>query len=146
MLFHEVRIGEIRRFGAYTFSREEIVEFASRYDPQIFHLDEGAARRGPWGGLIASGWHTAAACMRLLVDELVDERQGSLGSPGVDELRWLRPVRPGDTLSVETEVLDKRPSRRPDRGTVRMRLTARNQRDEEVLSMITIGILRRASV
>ncbi len=143
--FEDVEVGSTRRSRACTVSREEILAFGRAFDPQIFHVDEEAAQRSDWGGLIASGWHTAAIAMRLLVEDLIHGAGvASLGSPGVDRLRWLLPVRPGDELTVETRVLDKAPSRRrPDRGSVRLEVVVRNQREEEVLTMISLGLVRR---
>src|SRR5262249_53565799 len=118
--------------------------FARQFDPQPFHLDEEAARRSPYGGLIASGWHTAAICMRLVVDSALPGESGSLGSPGADELRWLKPVRPGDTLTVRIEVVEVTPARsKADRGLVRLRYTVRNQHGEDVMSLLAMGIVRK---
>lgn len=143
--FEDFRPGDVTDTGSVTVTREEIVAFARQFDPQPFHIDEEAARRSPFGGLIASGWHTASLCMRLVV-ALLGPDSGSLGSPGVDELRWLKPVRPGDELSVSAEVLEAIPSRsKPDRGLVKFRYTMRNQNGEEVMTMIALGlVLRRA--
>lgn len=143
--FEDFRPGDVTDTGSVTVTREEIVAFARQFDPQPFHVDEDAARRSPFGGLIASGWHTASLCMRLIV-ALLGPDSGSLGSPGVDELRWLKPVRPGDELSVSAEVLEAIPSRsKPDRGLVKFRYTMRNQNGEEVMTMIALGlVLRRA--
>jgi acyl dehydratase len=121
-------------FGAVRVEEEEVVAFARRYDPQPFHVDAGAAAAGPYGGLIASGWHTGSLMMRLLVEHYLSP--ASLGSPGLDELRWLRPVRPGDTLSVRVTVLEARRSRsKPDRGLVKSALEVLNQRREVVMSV-----------
>jgi len=121
-----------------------ILEFGRRFDPQPFHVDEEAARHSPYGGLIASGWHTVSVCMGLVVRSMLRAGSGSLGSPGADDIRWLKPVRPGDTLTVETEVIEKRPSAsKPDRGLVKLRRTARNQDGDEVMTMIGLGIFRR---
>jgi len=107
-------------------------------------VDEEAARHSPYGGLIASGWHTVSVCMGLVVRSMLRAGSGSLGSPGADDIRWLKPVRPGDTLTVETEVIEKRPSAsKPDRGLVKLRRTARNQDGDEVMTMIGLGIFRR---
>ena len=108
--------GQVHDLGRRTLTRDEIVAFAGAWDPQPFHLDERAAAASIYGGLIASGWHTVCVFMRLFVDGLLN-RAAAMGSPGVDELRWLRPVRPGDTLAARLEVLEVRPSRsKPDRG------------------------------
>ncbi len=141
--FEDVAVGDSREFGSYEVTAEEIVDFAERYDPQPFHLDPEAAQDSLFGGLVASGWHTAAVCMRLVVDNLLSP-ETSLGARGVDELRWHRPVRPGDTLSVRTEVLDKRPSEsNPGMGHVRSRLEGYNQDDELVVSWVALGMVRK---
>ena len=126
-----------------TLSEAEIIDFAWRYDPQPFHLDANAAAESPYGGLIASGFQSLAICFRLFIQSglLADS---SLGSPGIDELRWLAPVRPGDTLHSEIEVLEARPSKsKPDRGIARLKYHAVNQRGEVVLSFIVNHLLRR---
>lgn len=142
--WEDIPVGEVRQLGSYTVTREEIVAFARQFDPQPFHVDEEAAQRSSFGGLVASGWQTCGVCMRLLVEGFGSEGMASMGSPGVDELRWLRPVRPGDTLSLRTEVMEKTPSSsKPDRGSVRTRQELRNQRGELVLTMVGIGIFAR---
>jgi acyl dehydratase len=135
--------GETIDLGNCTVSRDEILEFARRYDPQPFHVDEEAARRSIYGGLIASGWHTAALFMRLLVDGMIAGSQ-SLGSPGVDEIRWLKPVRPGDTLTGRVIVLEVVPSRsKPDRGHLRTRYEVFNQNGEKVMTIVSLSMYRR---
>lgn len=135
--------GMIIDLGTYEVTREEILEFARRYDPQPFHTDEEAAGESIFGGLIASGWHTCAMMMRLLCDGLL-LRSASLGSPGVDEVRWLRPVRPGDTLGATMEVVESRASTsKPDRGVIRSRWEVRNQQAEVVMTMEGMGMYRR---
>ena len=118
-------------------SREEILEFAGRYDPQPFHLDDAAAAANPiFGKLAASGWHTASATMRMIVDEGAKHGGHSIGGASVDELRWLRPVYPGDVLSAENEVLEARALRsRPEIATVKLRTTTYNQDNQPVLTM-----------
>jgi acyl dehydratase len=139
----DFHVGETIDLGTCTISRDEILEFARRYDPQPFHIDEEAARRSIYGGLIASGWHTTALLMRLLVDGMVAGAQ-SMGSPGVDEIRWLTPVRPGDTLAARAVVLDVVPSRsKSDRGHLRTRYEMFNQKGDKVMTMISLGIFRR---
>ena len=139
--FEDVSVGEVREFGSRDVTREEIVEFAGRYDPQPFHTDAAAAGESLFGGLIASGWHTAAMTMELLVTN-VFKGSAATGAVGVDELRWPNPVRPGDTLSVRTEVLDTEPW--SDRlGLVRSETTTHDQDDEEVLSMIGLVLYER---
>lgn len=126
-----------------TLSEAEIIDFAWRYDPQSFHLDANAAAKSPYGGLIASGFQSLAICFRLFIQSGV-LAESSLGSPGIDELRWLAPVRPGDTLHCEVEVLEIRPSRsKPDRGIARLRYQAVNQHPEVVLSFVVNHLLRR---
>lgn len=140
--FEDFEIGEADEYGSHTMTKEELVTFAERYDPQPFHVDEDAAVESPFGGLIASGWHTAVVCQRMLVESLTET--ASMGGRGVDELRWHRPVRPGDTLTIATEILDKRPSESaPDRGYVDVRVTGQNQNDDPVISWILLGMFER---
>jgi acyl dehydratase len=135
--------GETIELGSRSVDRDEIIEFASKYDPQPFHVDEEAGRRSIYGGLIASGWHTVAMLMRLLVDT-VASRSASMGSPGIDEIRFLKPVRPGDTLSARMIVLDVVPSRsKADRGHVRASYEVFNQHGDKVMTMIGLGIYGR---
>jgi len=143
--WEDFNVGDTAPMGERRLEAAEMVAFAKAFDPQPFHVDEAAARESMYGGLIASGWHTAALCMRLIV-ALLGPGSGSLGSPGVDELRWLKPVRPGDELSVRVEVLEAIPSRsKPDRGLVKLRYTMRNQDGDDVMTMIALGlVLRRA--
>lgn len=141
--FEDVMEGDIEEYGERTLTREEIVAFAEEFDPQPFHVDEEAAAESPYGGLIASGWHTASVCMRLLVDGVLS-KWASMGARGLDELTWHRPVRPGDALSIRTEVLETWPSESdPDRGYVRWKLEGRNQDDEVVLSLVAVGMVAR---
>jgi acyl dehydratase len=136
--FEDLTVGEERTFGTYEVTREEIVEFARKYDPQPMHVDEAAAEESMFGEIVASGWHVAAMCMRLLVENFLAD-SGAMGSPGVDELRWHEPVRPGDELAVETEIMEKRPSEsRPDRGIVRVGVRVHNGDDVLVMSMEAI--------
>nr|MBL8411117.1 MaoC family dehydratase [Dechloromonas sp.] len=126
-----------------TLTEAEIIDFAWRYDPQSFHLDANAAADSPYGGLIASGFHSLSICFRLFIQSGI-LAASSMGSPGIDELRWLAPVRPGDTLHGEIEVLEVRPSSsKPDRGIARLKYQAANQRGEVVLSFIVNHLLRR---
>jgi acyl dehydratase len=145
--FEDFTVGDVDEFGQYTIGRDEIIAFAQQFDPQPFHTDEAAAKQHPFGGLIASGWQTAGICMRLAVDRFLGPDSGSLGSPGVDELRWHKPVRPGDTLRMRTAVLVVTPSRsKPDRGVVRIRYEILNQQRETVMSMIAIGMFARRAI
>jgi acyl dehydratase len=141
----DLRPGQTFALGRRSVPREEIVEFARAWDPQPFHLEEEAAKASIYGQLIASGWHTACIFMRLFADGLLN-RTAAIGSPGVDELRWLKPVAAGDSLDARAEILEVRPSRsRPDRGAARIRCAVSNQRGEEVLTMVaTVMFLRRA--
>ncbi len=142
--FEDIEVGAKSAFGRYVVTREEVIEFASKYDPQPFHLSDDAAAQTYFGKLAASGWHTAAMMMRMLVDNMSDVQQAGLGSPGIDELRWLKPVYPGDILRIETEVIDKRPSRsRADMGSFRNRATVFNQDDAAVMTVVSIGLIRR---
>lgn len=140
--YEDYEIGDTREFGERTVSKEEIIEFAEKYDPQPFHTDEEAAKDTMFNGLAASGWHTAAICMRMFVEHMIDD--ASQGARGVDELRWIKPVRPGDTLTAESEVVDKYPDEdNPYIGYVDSRLTAYNQDDEPVISWTGLGIIKR---
>ena len=135
--FEDFLAGEVYTYGSVTLDEESIIAFARQYDPQAFHIDPEAAKDSVYGGLIASGWHTMAAAMRILVDHVISPAS-SLGSPGCDELRWLRPVRPGDSLSVRFEIVSSRRSRsKPDRGLVASRVEVLNQRDEVVMTLQT---------
>lgn len=140
--FEDYRTGEVVEIGSHLITREEIVDFASRYDPQPFHLDDEAARASIYGGLIASGWMTCGVLMRMLVDDFMSPLS-SMGSPGVDELRWLKPVRPGDRLRARVTVVEtRRSASRPDRGLIRFHQEALNQNDEVVLSMRGMGMYK----
>ena len=137
-------VGARDSFGAYQVTREDVLEFATKYDPQAFHLDDAAAAATYFGRLSASGWHTCAMVMRMFVDNMGRTNIAGLGSPGVDEIRWIKPVYPGDTLRVETECLEVRPSRsKPDIGSHHSRATIYNQDNDVVMTMVSIGIIRR---
>jgi acyl dehydratase len=141
--FEDFQAGEVQETGSHTVSREEILAFARQFDPQPFHLDEEAARTSIFGGIVASGWHTASLCHRLIVENILG-KAASLGSPGLDELRWLRPVRPGDTLSVRIEVLSLTPSRsKADRGAIKFRFEVRNQNGEQVMTELATALFAR---
>jgi len=140
--FEDVQIGETTRFGRYEVTRDEIVEYARQFDPQPFHLDEAAARASIFGGLIASGWHTGAMLMRMVCDSMIPGAATS-GAMGFDDLKWLKPVRPGDVLSVESVVREKVAPRRPDRGTVKIESRVSNQRGEMVMSLVSLVIFVR---
>ena len=142
--WEDVEVGAVERFGAYAVTREEVLAFARAYDPQPFHLDDEAAAQSLFGRLSASGWHTCAMTMRMLVDHVAETNMASLGSPGIDDLRWLKPVHPGDTLSVEIEILEKRPlESRPDVGLHKSRTSVFNQDGVEVMRFTSNMMSRR---
>lgn len=146
LYWEDFPVGDVREFGATEVTREMIVEFASRYDPQPFHVDDEAARQSLFGGLCASGWHTSALAMRMMCDEYL-LKAASLGSPGIDNLRWLQPVFAGDTLSVRLTVLAARPmASKPHVGLVQSRWEVLNQRREAVMTMEGWGMYRRRDV
>lgn len=139
--YEDIEVGETQEFGEYHVTKEEIIEFAEQYDPQPFHTDEKAAEESAFGELVASGWHTAAMCMRMLADGPMQERAG-MGARGVDELRWRRPVKPGDTLHLRTEIVDKRVSKSdPRRGYVDSYMEGVNQGGEVVISWTGLGMV-----
>ncbi len=143
MLYYEdIEIGKILKFGEYKVTREEALDFSQKFDPQPFHLDDEAACKTHFGRLSCSGWHTASMTMRMMVDNMNKNKQAGLGSPGVDNLQWLKPVYPGDTLHCESETLKKRVSRkRPYMGILKGRITVRNQDDEPVMTMESTGLI-----
>ena len=142
--FEDFEVGAIRRFGDYQVTREEILEFAAKYDPQPFHLSDEAARATHFGGLCASGWHTCAMAMSMVVENMRGGSKGALGSPGIDELRWTKPVFPGDTLRMESTIIAKQESRsRPEIGTVFMQNKVFNQNDELVMSNRPMVMFRK---
>ena len=141
--FEDIEVGKTHKFGRYKVTREEVIDFASRYDPQPFHLNDEAAAQTYFGKLSASGWHTCAMTMRMLVDNMKENAQAGLGSPGIDKLRWLRPVYPGDTLRVETEITGKRQSHsKPEMGSYKSNITVLNQDDIPVLTMTSTALIR----
>ncbi|MEO1044576.1 MAG: MaoC family dehydratase [Pseudomonadota bacterium] len=140
--FEDIEVGASHSFGHYRVTREEVLEFAQKYDPQPFHLDDEAAAKTHFGRISASGWHTCAMAMRMMVENMKVNRQAGLGSPGVDEIRWLKPVYPGDMLRCESTTLSKRRSRsRPEMGSMQGELTVFNQNDEPVMRMKSIGLI-----
>ena len=140
--FEDFRPGEVLEFGDYLVTEDEIVEFAKRYDPQPFHVDHEAAEKSIYGGLIASGWMTGSIVMRILVDPFISP-ESSMGSPGVDEIRWTKPVRPGDRLRVRVTVVEARRSQsKPDRGIIQLQQEAINQDGETVMSIRGMGLYR----
>jgi acyl dehydratase len=143
LYFEDFPPGDVRESPPRTITREEMVEFARQYDPQPFHLDDEAAKKTIYGGLIGSGWLTVSVMMRLLWDTMLKDTV-SLGSPGSDEIRWLKPVRPGDTLRARFTVVEAIPSRsKPDRGVVKTFTEILNQHEEIVMTMRGLGMFGR---
>ncbi|RXD03750.1 MaoC family dehydratase [Sphingomonas sp. UV9] len=140
--FEDIAVGGTASFGHYAVTREEVMDFAAKYDPQPFHLSDDAAAQTHFGRLSASGWHTCAMTMSMLVGYLKANRQAGLGSPGIDELKWLKPVYPGDTLRCESEVLEKRVSAsRPEMGIFKSRMRVFNQDDVMVMTFVSNGLV-----
>lgn len=140
--FEDIEIGSKQSFGSYAVTRDEVIAYAEKFDPQPFHLSDEAAAATHFGRLSASGWHTCGMVMSMVVANLKANAQAGLGSPGVDELRWLKPVFPGDTLRCETEVIDKRASRsRPEMGSYRSAMRVLNQDDVAVMTFISTGLI-----
>ncbi len=136
-------VGKVSEFGHMTVSAEEIIDFAGKFDPQPFHLTEEGGKNSLFGGLCASGWHTCAMAMRMMCDGYILE-SASLGSPGLENIRWLKPVRPGDTLHIRSVVLEARPmDSKPHVGLLRVRTEVLNQNNEEVMQMEGYGMYRR---
>jgi len=143
LYFDDFSVGDRFTTRGVTVTESMIIDFALSYDPQPFHIDVEAARQSNYGGLIASGFHTLALGFRMVLETGIF-RAASMGSPGFDELRWLKPVRPGDTLHAELEVVDKKPSSsKPDRGIMRAAYRIRNQKGEEVLTFLSMHLLKR---
>jgi acyl dehydratase len=143
--WEDFKPGEIFPMGERLIDRDEVMAFARDFDPQPFHIDEEAARRSMYGGLIASGWHTVAMVMRMMCESYLNQ-SASLGSPGVDNVRWLKPVRPGDTIRAQRTVLESRASQsRPEMGLVKTRWEVFNQDGELVMTMEGYGMFQRRS-
>jgi acyl dehydratase len=142
--FEDLAVGQKASFGSYHVTREEVLDFAAKYDPQPFHLSDEEAAKTHFGRLAASGWHTCAMAMAMVVEDMKANATASLGAAGVDELRWLKPVFPGDTLRCETEILEVKASEsRPERGSFRNRMTIINQHDEPVMTFIARAMIAR---
>ncbi len=142
--FEDLEVGAETEFGSYEVTREEVIEFARKYDPQPFHVSDEAAAKTHFGRIAASGWHTAAMVMAVIARKVVAEEQAGLGSPGIDELRWLKPVYPGDTLHVRGKIVDKRESRsKPEIGSFRTQTTVTNQNGETAMTFTSIVLIRR---
>ena len=141
--WEDMQVGQVRELGHATLTREEIINFANQFDPQPFHLDEEAARQSVFGGLCASGWHTCSLAMRLMVTNFLCHTS-SMGSPGLENIRWLKPVFPGDTLRLQSSVLETRPmGKRPDTGMTRNLWEMFNQHNDKVLHMEGWGMFKR---
>ena len=141
--FEDFRPGDAMMLGSRAITEADIIAFAHDYDPQVFHTDQEAARRSMFGGLVASGWQSCVIFMRLMVDGLLKD-SSAMASPGVDEIRWLKPVRPGDVLEARITVLEATPSRsKPDRGLVKHACELSNQRGELVMTMRTLAFFGR---
>ena len=142
--FEDIAIGAESDFGSYEVTREEVIDFARKYDPQPFHLSDEEAAKTHFGRLAASGWHTCAMTMAVIARKVVDDEQAGLGSPGVDELRWLKPVYPGDTLHVRGKIIEKTPSRsKPEIGSFRTETIVTNQDEVPVMRFTSIVLIRR---
>ena len=142
--FEDCTVGAETLFGHYDVTRDEVLEFARKYDPQPFHLSDEAAAKTHFGRLAASGWHTCAMTMAVIARHVVDTEQAGLGSPGIDELRWLKPVYPGDRLTVRGKVIESVPSRsKPTIGVIRSENTVTNQDDVPVMRFISIVMMGR---
>ena len=140
--WEDLAAGETVEIGSHTITAEEIIAFAKQFDPQPFHVDAEKAKDSIYGGLIASGWHTCSIAMRLMCDSYVNQA-ASMGSPGLEEVRWLKPVRPGDTLRATRTIEESRPTSKPDRGLVLTRWDMYNQKNEHVLMMRGYGLFGR---
>lgn len=140
--FEDYQVGAVDTFGDVLIDEAEVIDFASKYDPQYFHTDPARAKDGPFGGIVASGWHTCGILMRLLVDYVLPTH-ASLGSPGVDAIRWPNPVRPGDRLRAKVMVIEARRSKsKPDRGIVESHAELLNQKGETVLTLKSVSLIR----
>jgi acyl dehydratase len=137
VFYDDLSIGDTDTFGSYVVTKEEVLDFAEKYDPQPFHLNEKIAKKSIFRGLCASGWHTCAMTMRMMVDHLMKQGLASMGSPGIDELKWRKPVFPGDTLTVTTTITEMRLSeQRPNIGLIKSNYIVTNQNNETVMTMI----------
>jgi len=142
--FEDLKLGTETYFGSYEVTREEVLEFAHKYDPQPFHISDEEAAKTHFGRIAASGWHTTAMTMAVVARHVVEHRQAGLGCPGIDELRWRRPVYPGDTLHVRGTIMEKTPSRsRPEMGSFRTHTSVTNQDDQTVMTFTSIVLIRR---
>jgi len=141
--WEDFKVGEVHQIGEKRIDKDEIIAFAKQFDPQPFHVDEAAAKASMYGGLIASGWHTVALVMRMMCDSYMLD-SASLGSPGIDNLKWLKPVHPGDTIRAQRTTLEVRASAsRPEMGLVKTRWEVFNQNGKQVMTMEGYGMFRR---
>ena len=141
--FEDLVVGQVQKFGRYEVTLEEVLDFAGKYDPQPFHLSDEEAAKTHFGRISASGWHTCAMTMRMGVDNMGKLQQASLGSPGIDEIRWLKPVYPGDVLTCESELLEKRRSKsKPEVGITKSATRVFNQNGDLVMSHVANGMIR----
>lgn len=145
VFFEDVIVGDKKEFGHYEVTKQEVIDFASKYDPQPFHLDEEAAKNSVFGVLCASGWHTSAMTMAMVVKDFTQTGLAGMGSPGLDFLNWHQPVKVGDTLSVITEAVEKRESKsRPNLGFLKNKITTLNEKGETVMTMqANVMVLKR---
>jgi len=142
--FEDLQVGAVTDFGSYDVTREEVLEFARKYDPQPFHISDEAAAKTHFGRIAASGWHTAAIIGSVIARHVIAHEQAGLGSPGIDDLRWKKPVYPGDTLRVRGEIVDTTPSRsKPEIGSFRTHTIVTNQNDEVVMTFTSIVLISR---
>ena len=142
--FEDLEIGAETYFGSYAVTRDEVLEFARKYDPQPFHLSDEEAAKTHFGRIAASGWHTCAMTMAVIARHVVEHEQAGLGSPGIDDLRWKRPVYPGDVLHVRSIIVEKTPSRsKPDLGSFRSEMTVTNQDGQPVMTFTSIVLIRK---
>ena len=141
--YEDLIVGQVQKFGRYEVTLEEVLDFAGKYDPQPFHLSDEEAAKTHFGRISASGWHTCAMTMRMVVDNMGKLQQASLGSPGIDEIRWLKPVYPGDVLTCESELLEKRRSKsKPEVGITKSATRVFNQNGDLVMSHVANGMIR----
>ena len=142
--FEDLEIGAETYFGSYAVTRAEVLEVARKYDPQPFHLSDEEAAKTHFGRIAASGWHTCAMTMAVIARHVVEHKQAGLGSPGIDDLRWKRPVYPGDVLHVRSIIVEKTPSRsKPDLGSFRSEMTVTNQDGQPVMTFTSIVLIRK---
>ncbi|WND01470.1 MaoC family dehydratase [Temperatibacter marinus] len=142
IFYEDITIGDQSDFGSYEVTKEEVVDFATKYDPQPFHINEEIAKQSVFGGLCASGWHTGSMMMSMLVQHMMEEGFASMGSPGLDELKWLKPVMPGDILTVRQECIDKRESKsRKNIGLLKFKTEVFNSKGVTVMSVIANAMI-----